>query len=109
MNEEYSKKVWKVVDVKSVQDKTKLIFADADKGKTLESLYLKLKTKLEKFPPDEMLYSPPKEDLFGGSLIYWVKSENLKILIRAVYFLPSGNCVIDRFHLSDEGVIDIDL
>ena|SRR5579883_1051019 len=100
---------WFVVEVESVQKKKKELFKDPDKGKFLEGLYERMKGKLKKYPPDEMIFSEPKIDFFLGAKIYWVKSENTQILLRAIYYLASGNCVIDRFHLSSEGDVDLEL
>jgi hypothetical protein len=43
------------------------------------------------------------------SHVFWVKSENGQILVRAKYFPWAETCVIDKFYLAAEKPIDLDL
>ena len=99
-------KVWKLIEVESVEKKVKITFKDPNK-KILNDVYERLKSKLTVYPPDQKYFSNPRLDL--QSLTFWVKSENGQILARAKYIVWAETCVIDKFYLASEKPTDLDL
>ena len=99
-------KVWKVVEIESVEKKAEKIFKDPNK-KVLKDIYDRLKSKLTTYPPDQSYFSNPREDIHARC--FWVKSENGQILARAKYIVWAETCVIDKFYLASERPTDLDL
>jgi hypothetical protein len=99
-------KYWKVIEIESVELKAGKLFLDPSR-KVLKDVYDRLKSKLTTYPPDQKYFSNPRMDL--QSHIFWVKSENGQILVRAKYFLWAETCVIDKFYLAAEKPTDLDL
>lgn len=97
---------WTVDETESVQEKFLTVLARPD-GPLLKDLFLKLKLKLNRYPPDQKFFSIPRVDLQTG--IFWVRSENNRILLRAKYIIWAEICVIDRFYLSEEAPDEKDL
>jgi len=99
-------KVWNVIEIGPVERKAGKIFKDPNK-KLLKDVYDRLKSKLTTYPPDHNYFSNPRLDLQG--LVFWVKSENGQLLIRAKYVVWAKTCVIDKFYLAGEKPTDLDL
>lgn len=99
-------KHWKVVEIESVEKKAKELFLEP-RQKLLKDVYDRLKSKLTTYPPDQKYFSNPRMDL--QSDVFWVKSENGQILVRAKYFPWAETCVIDKFYLAHEKPSDLDL
>ena len=99
-------KIWKVIEIESVERKAERIFKDPDM-RVLKDVYDRLKSNLTTYPPDQRYFSFPRLDL--QSLVFWVKSENRQILVRAKYFVWAETCVIDKFYLASEKPTDLDL
>jgi hypothetical protein len=93
-------KIWKIEATRSVSEIALKAHRRPD-GKLIKGLYSKLQEKLKTYPPDQQYFSYPRLDL-NDALIYWVRSENNKLALRAKYIVWADTCVIDKFHLTDE-------
>jgi len=99
-------KHWTVTEIETIEIKAGKLFSNPDR-KILKDVYDRLKSKLTTYPPDQKYFSHPRMDL--QSHVFWVKSENGQILVRAKYFPWAETCVIDKFYLAAEKPIDLDL
>lgn len=100
---------WRIVETAPVKNKLNTVFMDENRGAILQSIYNKLREELKTYPPNKLKFSEPKLSLSTGFSIFWVRSQNSQILLRAIYFVPSENCVVDRFYLAEEKPKDLDL
>jgi len=99
-------KSWKVIEIESVEKKANQIF-NLESHKLLKDVYERLKVLLQTYPPDQRYFSNPRQDL--QSLMFWVRSENGQVLVRAKYVVWAETCVIDKFYLSGEKPSDLDM